>query len=177
MLLTMGSSPNHERGSVLFVELIVLTILLTVVGIAAFRYYEHKNAVSPAASPVPRTPRPASPSPTPGIDKHAVAVAAADKYCKTHPIGRDEIISRLVFKEITDREDGYCARYSSDGQFALLLGICIYPSDGKPAGPDGGWAIRFTGETGELLTSRRRASIRTRSRSMGFHRSLASSKS
>jgi Flp pilus assembly pilin Flp len=46
---------KDERGAV-FIELIVLAVVVAVAGIAAIRYFDHKKAVNPAATPVARTP-------------------------------------------------------------------------------------------------------------------------
>jgi hypothetical protein len=54
----MNSHVKNERGAVLIIELIVLAVVLTVSGIAVFRYYEHRKAANVAAAPVPRTPAP-----------------------------------------------------------------------------------------------------------------------
>ena len=56
---------KNERGTALVIELVVLALVITVAGIAALRYSEHRKASNPATTPLPRTPIP-TPDPYPG---------------------------------------------------------------------------------------------------------------
>jgi hypothetical protein len=63
--MALMKSARNERGAVLVIELVVLAVVIAVAGIAAIRYYEHRKAVGPAISPVPRSTSSGAPAPDP----------------------------------------------------------------------------------------------------------------
>jgi hypothetical protein len=150
---------KKEQGFAQLLVIGLVVVVLVVVGLAVWNVQktskrgDQAGQASPTPTAIVQAASPSAtitPAPLTTAQVYAIANAAADKFCKTHPDYSGAINSNLVFKSSPVDSAGRLALYASNNTFVLLQGSC-FTSAGAFASYEGGWVVKISSGAGEVV--------------------------